>query len=79
MRLGLTCSRPRLDGERLARELDLPADRERVVLVSFGGLGMAIDPALLARWPEHVFIGPEPLLATVPNGRCLPPGVRPST
>jgi hypothetical protein len=48
-----------------------------VVLVSFGGLGMAIDPALLARWPEHVFVGPEPLLATVPNGRCLPSGVRP--
>jgi hypothetical protein len=77
VRLGLTGSRPRLDGDRLARELALPADRERVVLVSFGGLGMAIDPALLARWPEHVFVGPEPLLATVPNGRCLPSGVRP--
>ncbi len=77
VRLGLTSSRPRLDGERLARELGLPADRERVVLVSFGGLGLAIDPALLARWPDHVFIGPEPLLATAPNGRCLPPGVRP--
>ncbi len=77
VRLGLTSSRPRLDGERLARELALPADRERLVLVSFGGLGMAIDPKLLARWPEHVFIGPEPLLATVPNGRCLPQGVRP--
>ena len=77
VRLGLTSSRPRLDPARLARELALPAERERVVLVSFGGLGMAIDPALLARWPEHVFIGPEPLLATVPNGRCLPPGVRP--
>ncbi len=77
VRLGLTSSRPRLDGERLARELVLPEDRKRVVLVSFGGLGMAIDPALLARWPDHVFIGPEPLLATVPNGRCLPQGVRP--
>ncbi|MBW4529431.1 MAG: hypothetical protein KME02_01960 [Aphanothece saxicola GSE-SYN-MK-01-06B] len=77
VRLGLTSSRPRLDLERLARELALPPDRERVVLVSFGGLGMAIDPALLARWPEHVFIGPEPLLATAANGRCLPAGVRP--
>lgn len=75
--LGLTSSRPRLDLDWLARELHLPPDRERVVLVSFGGLGMAIDPALLARWPEHVFIGPEPLLATVPNGRCLPAGMRP--
>ncbi|MCP9900385.1 hypothetical protein KBZ12_08215 [Cyanobium sp. Cruz CV13-4-11] len=77
VKLGLTSSRPRQDVERLARELALPPDRERVVLVSFGGLGMAIDPDLLARWPEHVFIGPEPLLATVPNGRCLPAGVRP--
>jgi hypothetical protein len=77
VQLGLTSSRPRLDAEPLARKLALPADRERVVLISFGGLGMAIDPALLARWPEHVFIGPEPLLATVANGRCLPQGVRP--
>ncbi|MCP9785663.1 hypothetical protein [Cyanobium sp. N5-Cardenillas] len=77
VRLGLTSSRPRLVLEWLARELALPPARDRVVLVSFGGLGMAIDPALLARWPEHVFIGPEPLLATVPNGRCLPAGVRP--
>ncbi len=77
VRLGLTSSRPRLDLQRLAWELHLPPDRERVVLLSFGGLGMAIDPTLLARWPEHVFIGPEPLLATVPNGRCLPAGVRP--
>jgi hypothetical protein len=77
VRLGLTSSRPRHDPERLALELALPPDRERVVLVSFGGLGMAIDPALLSRWPEHVFIGPDPLLATVANGRCLPAGVRP--
>ncbi|MDM7952244.1 MAG: hypothetical protein QUV07_03360 [Cyanobium sp. CZS 25K] len=77
VRLGLTSSRPRLDLERLARDLALPAERERVVLVSFGGLGMAIDPALLALWPQHVFIGPDPLLATVPNGRHLPEGVRP--
>ncbi len=77
VRLGLTSSRPRHDPERLAVELALPPGRERVVLVSFGGLGMAIDPALLARWPEHVFIGPEPLLATAANGRCLPAGVRP--
>ncbi|MCP9833244.1 MULTISPECIES: hypothetical protein [unclassified Cyanobium] len=77
VRLGLTSSRPRLDLERLASDLALPPDREQVVLVSFGGLGMAIDPALLARWPEHVFVGPEPALASVANGRCLPAGVRP--
>jgi hypothetical protein len=38
---------------------------------------MAIDRAWLERWPEHVFIGPDPVLATVPNGRRLPEGVRP--
>jgi hypothetical protein len=77
VRLGLTASTPRLDPHRLARDLALPAERERVVLVSFGGLGLAIDPALLARWPEQVFIGPDPALAGVPNGRRLPEGVRP--
>lgn len=77
VQLGLTASRPRLDVKRLARDLRLPALRERVVLLSFGGLGLAIDPALLARWPDHVFIGPDPGLATIPNGRRLPEGVRP--
>ncbi len=77
LRLGLTSSRPRLDTDRLARNLGLPAERDRVVLISFGGLGMAIDPALLARWPDHVFIGPDPAMAGVPNGRLLPEGVRP--
>jgi hypothetical protein len=77
VRLGLTSSRPRLDPKRLARDLGLPAERERVVLLSFGGLGMAIDPTWLARWPDHVFIGPDPNLARVANGRRLPQGVRP--
>ncbi len=77
VRLGLTSSRPRLDLKGLARDLGLPADRERVVLVSFGGLGMTIDPALVHRWPQHVFIGPDPVLASVSNGRLLPEGVRP--
>jgi hypothetical protein len=77
VRLGLTSSRPRLELQGLGRQLGLPAQRERVVLLSFGGLGLAIDPALLARWPDHVFIGPDPALAGLPNGRCLPEGVRP--
>ena len=38
---------------------------------------MALDPSLLARWPEHVFVAPDPSIATMPNGRLLPPGVRP--
>jgi hypothetical protein len=75
--VGVTTSRPRLDPVDLARRLDLPSERDRCVLISFGGLGMALDPALLARWPGHVFVSPEPSLAELPNGRVLPAGVRP--
>ena len=75
--LGLTSSRPRFDAEVMAERLRLPRDRERCVLVSFGGLGKSYDPALLRRWPEHVLIGPDPALAAEPNGRVLPEGVRP--
>ena len=70
-------SKPRLDREDLARRLQLPLDGERCVLVSFGGLGKAYDPALLRRWPDHLFIGPDPALAEEPNGRCFPAGARP--
>lgn len=75
--VGITSSRPRLDSAALARRLDLPDDREQVVLISFGGLGMAVDPSLLERWPDHIFIGPDRAIATAPNGRVLPQGVRP--
>ncbi len=77
LRIGVTCSRPRLDPAELAERLDLPRERQRCVLVSFGGLGLALDPSLLARWPDHVFVGPDPALAAVPNGRVLPAGTRP--
>jgi hypothetical protein len=75
--LGLTCSRPRLDPVLVAARLRLPSERERCVLISFGGLGLQLDPDLLARWPEHVFIGSDPALASVANGRLLPPDLRP--
>lgn len=75
--LGLTVSRPRLDPSVLQRQLGLPAERERCVLISFGGLGKTYDPALLRRWPDHVLLGPDPALATEPNGRAFPAGVRP--
>jgi hypothetical protein len=77
LRVGVTSSRPRLDLNDLSQRLDLPRQRERLVLISFGGLGMALDASLLARWPEHVFVAPDPSIATMPNGRLLPPGVRP--
>jgi len=61
----------------LAERLTLAPDRQRNVLLCFGGMGLAIDPAVLNRWPEHVFIGPDPGLATVSNGRVLPADCRP--
>jgi hypothetical protein len=75
--LGLTCSKPRLDLERLSQQLCLPSEQQRCVLIGFGGLGLPLDPALLARWPDHVFIGSDPVLAAAPNARLLPDGVRP--
>jgi hypothetical protein len=75
--IGLTAGIPRLDAQALAERLGLPADPERCVLISFGGLGLDFDPAVLDRWPEHVFVGPSQDLAEAPNGRLLPAGVRP--
>ena len=76
-KIGLTCSRPRLNALQLAERLGLPPERERCVLISFGGLGLDLDPDLLAHWPDHVFLGSDPALATAPNGRLLPCDVRP--
>lgn len=76
-RIGLTAGHPRLDGAALAREFRLPPERDRCVLLSFGGLGFALDPALLERWPDHVFLGHDPQLARLANGRELPAAVRP--
>lgn len=76
-RIGLTAGEPRLNGAALAREYQLPPERDRCVLVSFGGLGYALDPDLPKRWPEHVFLGHDPQLASLPNGRELAPAVRP--
>ncbi len=77
VRLGLTASSPRLPAAEVRRRLDLPAERQRCALIGFGGLGLALDPALLARWPEWTFIGSDPALAAAPNGRVLPAGLRP--
>ena len=77
LRLGLTASRPRFPLAVLAERLRLPDERQRVVLVTFGGLGLQVAPALFERWPDHVFVGPDPALAELENGRSLPEGVRP--
>jgi len=75
--IGITSARPRFDPAELAARLRLPRDRERCVLVSFGGMGKTYDPALLRRWSDRVLIGPERALEGEPNGRVLPPGLRP--
>jgi hypothetical protein len=77
VQLGLTAGSPRLDPAALAQQLDLPDDPECCVLVCFGGLGLSLAPELLLRWPDHLFICVDPQLATAPNARLLPPGVRP--
>jgi hypothetical protein len=77
LRLGLTAARPRLPLAALAEQLRLPDERWRVVVVTFGGLGLRLDPTLFNLWPDHVFVGPDPALDGVANGRCLPRGVRP--
>ncbi|MCP9927489.1 hypothetical protein [Cyanobium sp. CH-040] len=77
LRIGLTAGEPRLDGAALARELALHPERDRNVLISFGGLGLPLDPGLLARWPDHVFVGHDPVLGQAANGRVLPAAVRP--
>ena len=80
VKVGLTASTPRLQGatlEQLRVQLQLPAARERCVLISFGGMGFDLAAAPLQRWPEHVFIGSDAALAAHPNGRVLPAGLRP--
>ncbi|MEB3308442.1 MAG: hypothetical protein VKK98_09885 [Cyanobacteriota bacterium] len=80
LRLGLTAGRPRLPPAalaELAERLELPAERQRCVLVAFGGLGARLDPHLLDLWPSHLFLSSDPELALRPNGRLVPDGLRP--
>ena len=75
--VGLTLGRPRVDPWSWRHRLELPVDRDRCVMVSFGGLGFSLPAELFERWPDHVFLGPEPSLEAIPNGRRLPEGLRP--
>lgn len=75
--VGFTTSSPRHDPAEVGRRLQLPCERERCVLVSFGGLGMEMDPEWLSLWPEHVFIGVDARLQEAENGRLLPADLRP--
>jgi hypothetical protein len=75
--VGLTAAAPRLDAKQLGRQLDLPPERRRCVLVSFGGMGFPLGPELFGLWPDWCFISSDPASAAAVNGRLLPPGVRP--
>ena len=74
LQLGLTAARPRLPLAALAERLRLPDERWRVVLVTFGGLGLQLDPALFGLWPDHVFVGPDPPWMVWPTGAACPRG-----
>jgi hypothetical protein len=76
-RVGLTAAKPRLDSAELCRRLHLPAERERCVLVTFGGLGLVLGPEPFRRWPDHVFISTDRSAALAANVRLLPEDVRP--
>ena len=76
-RVGLTAAAPRLDPELLRCQLELPDQRQRCVLVSFGGMGFPLSPELFGRWPDFCFISSDPAAAAAANVRLLPAGVRP--
>jgi hypothetical protein len=75
--VGLTAAAPQLEAEALRQRLGLPAERERCVLVSFGGLGFALGPEPYGRWPGWSFVSTDASAAAAPNVHLLPADVRP--
>ena len=75
--VGLTAGRPRHSPEALRRQLGLEAPPERTVMVAFGGLGMALAPALLGQWPGHHFLVSDGGLAEAANATRIPADLRP--
>jgi hypothetical protein len=76
--VGLTAGRPRHRPEALRERLQLSEPREGTVMVAFGGLGLALDSAPFARWPEHQFLVSDPALAAaVGNAVLIPADLRP--
>ena len=80
--LGLTVSALRELPAPLRQHLD--TIQQPLVLVGFGGLGLAIDPALFRLWPHHHFLMPAPVaphlranLQHETNVTLLPESVRP--
>lgn len=76
--VGLTPGHPRHRPEQLRSRLQLTAPPERTVLVGFGGLGLALAPGLLERWPEHHFlVSDAALLQGAANATLIPRDLRP--
>jgi hypothetical protein len=76
--VGLTAGRPRHRVEDLRRRLRLPQNRERTVMVAFGGLGLDVAAASFARWPQHRFLVTDAALAeTAANVQLIPADLRP--
>jgi hypothetical protein len=75
--VGLTPGRSRHAPEAMRSRLQLTAAREQLVLVGFGGLGLALAPQLLKRWPNHHFLVSDAALAAAPNATLIPPDLRP--
>ena len=80
--LDLVCSEPRGLSPELKGHFE--AIERPIVQVGFGGLGLTLDPALFAHWPEHWFVMAAPAdsslvkeLRRVANLTLLPSGVRP--
>jgi len=76
--VGLTAGRPRHQPEQLWQRLSLPMPPERTVMVAFGGLGLSLDAALFARWPDHHFLVSDPgVAAAATNATLIPADLRP--
>ncbi|KZR75411.1 hypothetical protein [Prochlorococcus marinus] len=56
--LGLTASSPR--SLPLGLQQKLESFQGPIVMVGFGGLGLALDSDLFQRWPDHLFLMPKP-------------------
>jgi hypothetical protein len=83
MQIGVTVSALR-ELPAASCRLHLEQIQKPLVLVGFGGLGVAINPALFRLWPNHHFLMPEPVAPQLRasfqseiNVTLLPERVRP--
>ena len=76
--VGLTAGVARHDPQRLRQRLGLQLPRQRTVMVAFGGLGLALEPAPFTRWSDWSFLVSDPqLVSAVPHATLIPADLRP--